>query len=125
MMQTTFRRRRTRSMVEHARFLLKPSRILIKISLGLCLALNVRLKKERKKEKNELKTNTCTTTRGCFKSIESDELKIVCFTVVFCSSYKSWSCVNLLYMAMISSHVIKHMIFCDHVLEHTNNVRHS
>ena len=60
MVHTTFRRNRTRPMVKHARFLLKPNislyKILIKICLGMCLQRSS--KNERKMEKKKVKTNT-------------------------------------------------------------------
>ena len=60
MTHTTFRRHRTRPMVKHARFLLKPNKslykILIKICLGMCLQCSS--KNEIKMGKKKEKTNT-------------------------------------------------------------------
>ena len=81
MTHTTFRRHRTRPMVKHARFLLKPNislyKILIKICLGMCLQCSS--KNQRKMEKKKVKTNTrirAALTKN-IKYIKSGELEIV------------------------------------------------
>ena len=40
-----------------------------------------------------------------------------------CRKIEATTC-NLLYTAIVSSHVIEHMLFCGPVLEHSKNVGH-
>ena len=84
MVQTTFRGRRTRPMVKHATSLLKPRvslyKILIKICLGLCLALKSRFKKGKKNRRRKLKQkrrSEAALKNNIIKSIKSGELNIV------------------------------------------------
>ena len=80
MAHTTFRRHRTRPMVKHARFLLKPNislyKILIKICLGMCLQRSS--KNEGKMEKKKAKINTtiraALTKTKIIKSIKLSKL---------------------------------------------------